>query len=154
MANVAAVLKDEIVRLARKEVRAEVAALKKASALYRSEIVALKRAQLKLEQRAARLEKALGKPAPAAAEDKPSRIRYSAESFKTMRARMGLTAAEAGILLGVSAQTVYSWEGGKSMPRKSQLEQIAGLRGVGKRAARARLLAMQAPSSDENGDGA
>ena len=43
MPNLAGVLKEEIRRLARKEVRAELAATKKASAKCRKEIAALKR---------------------------------------------------------------------------------------------------------------
>ena len=43
MPNIASVLKDEILRLARKEVRRELEGLKKASAQYRSDIAALKR---------------------------------------------------------------------------------------------------------------
>jgi hypothetical protein len=43
MPNIATILKAEILRLARKEVRSEVEGLKKASTLYRSEIAALKR---------------------------------------------------------------------------------------------------------------
>ena len=42
MANIAAVLKEEISRLSRKETRGETASLKKASAQYRAEIAALK----------------------------------------------------------------------------------------------------------------
>ncbi len=43
MPNIASVLKEEISRIARKEVRVETEALKKASGRYRSEIAALKR---------------------------------------------------------------------------------------------------------------
>jgi DNA-binding transcriptional regulator YiaG len=53
--------------------------------------------------------------------------------FKSLRQRLGLSAVETGTLLGVSAQTIYSWEAGKSSPRKQQLVKIAMLRGTGKR---------------------
>ena len=43
MPNIASVLKDEILRLARKEVRSELEGLKKASGQYRSDIASLKR---------------------------------------------------------------------------------------------------------------
>ena len=43
MSNIAAALKAEIIRLARRELRDETAKLKKASAHYRSDIAALKR---------------------------------------------------------------------------------------------------------------
>ena len=43
MPNIASILKDEILRLARKEVRIEIEGLKNASAKYRSDISDLKR---------------------------------------------------------------------------------------------------------------
>ena len=43
MANIATVLKQEITRLVRKELKTETEALKKASSRYRSEIAELKR---------------------------------------------------------------------------------------------------------------
>ncbi len=45
-----------------------------------------------------------------------------------------------GLLLGVSAQTVYNWEGEKSRPRQQQMAAIKAVRGMGKREATARLV--------------
>jgi DNA-binding transcriptional regulator YiaG len=47
-----------------------------------------------------------------------------------------------GMLLGVSAQTVYNWETGKSQPRQQQLASIADVRKLGKRAIQAQLAAL------------
>ena len=67
MPNIASVLKDEILRLARKEVRRELEGLKKASAQYRSDIAALKRQVIALEKQQARIAKKVpGKVAAAA----------------------------------------------------------------------------------------
>jgi len=44
-----------------------------------------------------------------------------------------------GKLLGVSAQSVYHWETGKTKPRVSQLAAIAAVRKLGKRAVAAKL---------------
>lgn len=57
-----------------------------------------------------------------------------------MRKKLGLSAADFGKLAGASAQSIYSWEAGKTVPRKSQQATIAGLRGMGKKEAKARLL--------------
>lgn len=138
MANFASVLKDEITRLARKEVRSETEKLKKASAQYRSEIAALKRRVVSLEQQMAHLGKMASKMTTQAdeAKTKPevgSKARFSANGFKTLRQRLRLTAQIAGDLLGVSAQTIYSWEAGNTSPRQQQMERIVVLRGMGKR---------------------
>lgn len=57
--------------------------------------------------------------------------------------RLGLSAADLGVLLGVSGQTIYNWEGGKSQPRAEQKVAIAGIRALGKRDAVLRLAELQ-----------
>ena len=141
MPNVATLLKAEIVRLARKELRAETEALKKTVAAHRSELAALKRRVATLEKQAAKTEKAAGRATSASAAEEGTTIRYSAKRLAVQRQKLGLTAADMGTLLGVSAQTVYNWEAEKSRPRQAQLAAIAALRGIGKRQAKARLEA-------------
>ncbi|MBL0211987.1 MAG: helix-turn-helix transcriptional regulator [Holophagaceae bacterium] len=140
MPNIASVLKDEIVRLARKEVRKEVEGLKKASALYRSEIAGLKRRVAYLEKQHGRLEEKGAKKVAVEGEGEgTTRFRFSAKRFAAQRQKLGVTAESMGTLIGVSAQTVYNWEAGKSRPRKQQLAAIASLRKLGKRKALAQL---------------
>jgi DNA-binding transcriptional regulator YiaG len=134
MANIASVLKEEIIRLARKEIRNEVTSLKKASMQYRSEIAALKRRVVTLEQQLSRLGKATTQNAEVKADlDTETKVRFVAKGFKTLRQRLGLTGEVMGALLDVSAQTIFSWESGKSSPRRQQLVKIAMLRKMSKR---------------------
>jgi DNA-binding transcriptional regulator YiaG len=134
LANIASILKEEITRLARKEIRSETEGLKNASAQYRSEIAALKRRTATLEQQLSRLSKTINKNTEVkAGPGEVTKVRFTVNGFKSLRQRLGLSAVETGTLLGVSAQTIYSWEAGKSSPRKQQLVKIAMLRGTGKR---------------------
>jgi DNA-binding transcriptional regulator YiaG len=134
MANVASVLKEEIIRLARKELRSETEKLKKASAQYRSEIAALKRRSVELEKQVSRLEKGATKNVEVKANPEvATKARFTAKGFKTLRQRLGLTAEVIARLLGVSAQTIYNWEAGNSSPRAQQMVRIVMLRGMGKR---------------------
>lgn len=134
MANIASVLKEEIIRLARKELRHETGSLKKASAQYRSEIAALKRRTASLEQQLSRLEKTASRNAVVQVNpEETTKARFTAKGFKTLRQRLGLTAEAIGILLGVSAQTIYNWEAGNTSPREQQMVRIVMLRGMGKR---------------------
>jgi len=134
LANIASVLKEEITRLARKELRSETESLKKASAQYRSEIAALKRRTASLEQQLARLEKSSSKNTIAHVNpEETTKARFTAKGFKTLRQRLGLTAEAIGTLLDVSAQTIYSWEAGNTRPREQQMVRIVMLRGMGKR---------------------
>lgn len=140
--NIASVLKDEIVRVARKALRAETDGLKKASSHYRSEIAALKRRIAGLEHELARLGKQSAKvkaaPTTSAAE---GRVRFSAKGLQAMRKRLDLSAGKFGRLLSVSPQTIYNWEAGTTRPRRNQIAAIAALRGIGKREAQARANA-------------
>lgn len=150
MPNLASILKSEILRLARREARAELESLKQASARYRGEIAELKRRVAQLEKLQARA----GKPASKAAAAPEGgeggiRLRYSAKRLASQRRKLGLSAADMGRLIGVSGQTIYHWEAEKSRPRRAQLEAIAALRGIGKREAKARLAPPDAQETQE-----
>jgi DNA-binding transcriptional regulator YiaG len=137
MPNIATVLKAEVTRLARKELRAETEALRKAAATQRAELAALKRRvqdlekALKLVARVAASSKPVGRPVNG--DDEGSQFRFRAAGMAANRKRLGLSAAEFGLLVGATGQSVYAWEAGKSKPRPQNLAAIAALRGAGKR---------------------
>lgn len=141
MANIAAVLKDEIARVARKELRSETDTLKKSSARYRSDIAGLKRRVTELEQQISRMERLLSKgmapTKPAVDSGKP--VRFSASGLRKHRERLGLSAPMLATILSVSAQTIYNWETGTTRPNPQQIANIAVLRGMSKREVQSRL---------------
>lgn len=141
MSNFAAQLKTEISRIAKKEIRAESAPLKKSSSQYRSDIAALKKRIAALESLVKKLSKSTGKARPDAHEDEDKSLRFRSGGFATLRKKLGLSANEMGKLLGVSGQSVYKWEQGKAKPRASQLKAIAAIRHIGKKQAHAMLQA-------------
>lgn len=146
MPNIAAVLKTEIARIARKEVRSQTEEIRKSSAQYRSHIAALRKRIDELERQLKRVGKSAGRRAPAAAaesDDEGTSRRFSATRLAAQRRKLGLSAADFATLLGVSGQSVYKWEHGESRPRARQLEAIAAVRGIGKREAAARLAKLQ-----------
>ena len=146
MPNIAVVLKDEIARIARKEVRAQTEDFKKSSAQYRAQIAALRRRVDDLERQLKRVGKAAARGSAPADQDgeegEGPRRRFSPARLAAQRRKLGLSAAEFAALLGVSGQSVYKWEHGESRPRAKQLEAIAALRGIGKREAQQRLEQM------------
>jgi len=73
------------------------------------------------------------------AEEPIDNVRFSARSVKAQRNRLKLSAEDYGKLVGVSTLTIYSWEQGKSRPRKAQLARLVAVRGIGKREALAKL---------------
>jgi len=146
MPNIGAVLKQEIARLSRREIRGEVEATKKASAQYRRHIAALRRQVAALERQVALLSRrvANGSAATPAAGEARTKFRFVAKGLRAQRARLGLSAGEYAKLVGVSAQSIYNWEHGHASPRPAQVEAIARLRSIGKREARSRLGEAQA----------
>jgi DNA-binding transcriptional regulator YiaG len=140
MPNFAAVLKEEIVRLARKEIRKQTTVLRKASVQYRKDIAAMKRRVSDLQRKVLPLEKQVLKSTPSpAAEPEAEHVRFTAKGLRSQRKRLGLSAENYGKLIGVTGQTIYSWEQETSRPRKSQVVGIASIRHLGKRDAYARL---------------
>ena len=141
MPNLAATLKEEIQRLAKKEIKARTGSTKQAVAKYRREIAGLKRQMQEQQKKIAFLEAQEQKriEQPQAAGESLEGIRFSARSVKAQRERLGLSAANYAKLVGVSPLTVYNWEQGKSRPRKEQLAALAAVRGIGKREALAKL---------------
>ena len=140
MPNIASVLKSEISRVARKEVRAETLGLKKAVGAYRVEIGALKRRAQDLEQELRRLSRASGKATSVVADAEPSPTsRFSAKGLASQRQRLGLSAEDIGLLVGASSQSIYNWEAAKARPQARHLPALAALRTLGKTEAAAVL---------------
>jgi len=143
MPNIGALLKQEIARLSRREIRAQTQTAKKASAQYRRDIAALKREVQVLKREVALLaRRSLGKPPSIPAGANGAKLRFVAKGLRSQRKRLGLSAESFGRLLNVSAQSIYNWEQGHATPRAEQVKAIAALRGIGKREAEARLSQM------------
>lgn len=140
MANLVTVLKQEISRLARREIRQEMEQARKTLAQQRRDIASLKQ-QLKeqartlayLEQR----EKNRLQTPPT--ETLADNARFSPTRLHSHRQRLGLSAADYAKLVGVSAQSIYLWEQGRARPRSQQLAALVTVRGIGKREAQRRL---------------
>jgi DNA-binding transcriptional regulator YiaG len=144
MSTFANQLKSEISRLAKKEVRAETQALKKAAAQCRSEIAALKRRVASLEAQVKKIGKGAARSRAvetASTDEAGPALRFRVVGFASLRKKLGISASEMGQLLGVSAQSVYHWEMGKTKPRAGQLAAIADVRKMGKKAVTAKLEA-------------
>lgn len=140
MPNVAAVLRDEIRRLARKEIREQVGPLKKTNTDLKRTVAALKGEVAALQRNLKFLEKQESRRlASKPRQSDAAGVRFSPKWLKADRKRLGLSAKDYGRLVGVAALTIYNWEGAKSKPRARQLAAWAKVRGIGKREAQRRL---------------
>lgn len=140
MANLAALLKSEISRLARREVnslveplRGQVTKLRKEVSSLRHQLAAMERASKRAEQASPVVE------AVQKADQDDKQRRFSAKRLKAFRDKSGLSAPELALLLGVSAQSIYNWESGAVRPSDDTIVAIARLKEAGKRNLRAAL---------------
>jgi len=149
MPNIAAVLKTEISRIARKEMRSEIQTLKQAVSTQRAQIAALKKRAETAERLLRQLSKGAARSKPAKDPDEAASgtLRFSAKGLKSLRIKLGLSANDIGLLLGATGQSVYNWESGKVRPHAKHLPAIAELRGMGKKEAVKRLEALQAQAA-------
>jgi len=140
MPNVAGVLREEIARVARKEIRQNTETLRKMSAQYRRDVADLKRRVAGLERKVALLEKRTVSDAKSTVtEEDAANVRFSPAWLAKHRKKLDLSAVDYGKLVGVSGQTIYNWENGKARPRPAQVAALAAVRKTGKREAAARL---------------
>ena len=142
MSNLNSIFKTEITRLARKEIKVAIDPVRKANVGYRKDIAELKR-QVASLQRDLKASSQPSKVPHDVAESATGGTRFVSKGLKSLRARLGLSAAEFGLLVGASGQSIYNWETGKAVPRASQQAALAAIRGMGKREAGKRLAEME-----------
>ena len=145
MANLMTILNDRIARVARRELRKQTLAVRRASVQHRRDIIDLKREVAKLTRAIWFLERQEKRrvqsvPSP----ERTDGMRFRADGMRTHRAKLGLSAKDYGRLVGVSGLTIYHWENGKAKPRRLQLAKLATVRGIGKREAAKRLQMLDA----------
>lgn len=145
MPNVGEVLKSEISRLSKKAVRQHISPIQAAASGYRMQMAALKKQVQQLQREVAALHRASAHRTTAPADADGTAHRFSAKGLKSLRSRLGLSAADFGQLLKVGGQTIYNWENEKTSPRPAQVAALAELRKIGRREAAKRL---EAPSGD------
>lgn len=157
MTTFADTLKKEIARVARKELREDIGALRKTSVVQRSEIAALKKqlkavqTQVNRQSKGTRKEEgkaAAARTAPAPKQElgsgqpkgKPGRkVVFTAERLKAQRARLGFTQDQMAKLLEVSSLSIWKWESGGASPRSSRVPQILERLALGKREAESQI---------------
>jgi DNA-binding transcriptional regulator YiaG len=141
MPNLAVVLKTEISRLARKEVRGNIEGLRRSSLQHQKTLADMKRRLAELERKIASLEKAMPRHIPSreATEQVAGAGRFSPRGLRSHRKRLKLSAEDYGKLIGVSGYTLYGWETKKRRPGQQQLAALRSLRHMGRKEALMRL---------------
>ena len=145
MSQLMIVMKDEIRRLARKEIVAVTAGMKKDQAAFRKTVAILRR-QIKAHNytirqllQVATKQAKMATMAPEAAEG--SKTWVTAKGIRAMRKKLKLSQAQFGKLVGVSGYTVLKWEHGSGplKLRSRTRRAFLAIRGLGIREVRLRL---------------
>ena len=113
MPNIQQVLKAEIQRIARKEIKAAIADLKKTNTFLRRVAADHKRRIAQLEKDNRRLLRQATKTeekVTAIPDTEVEKARITAKMVKSIRERLGISQAAFGKLVGVNRLTVYQWE--------------------------------------------
>jgi len=142
MPNIGKAIKDEIVRLARKECKSDTASLRKSTIAARKVIVTLKRQMAALEKQVKELQNRVPVAATVAPEaPEGAKARITAKGLRSLRKSLRMTGEQFSRLLGVSTQAVYAWERkeGPIRLRTTTKAAVLSVRGLGAREARARL---------------
>ena len=141
MTGLARVLNDEIARVARRALRADVQSLRTLSAAHRKHIAALRRELMALKRECALLRRQRSATLASPSTASQAARRFRIDGFSAWRKRMAFSAQEVGMLLGITGQTILNWEHGTSKPSPAMVESIAQVRGRGKRVLQAELEA-------------
>jgi DNA-binding transcriptional regulator YiaG len=138
MGKVEGVIKSEIVRLARREMRQNFVPLNRDVRSMKTTISQLRKAVSGLQRFVAQQEKAMKaqKTVLEAPPEEVKKARFSPRLMKTLRKRLGVTQREMAALAGVTVGAIYQWEKGIFEPRGEKKRVLVALRKLRRREAR------------------
>jgi DNA-binding transcriptional regulator YiaG len=145
MPDIARVLREEVQRLAKRQVKAGLAPLKRDNVRLKKHVANLRRELTALTRTSrellAKVTAVVATKETEVATERAATLRPTSKSLARLRRRLGLTQVEFGKLLGVSGQAVLNWEskGSRVRMRSANLAALAGIQTIGKREARRRL---------------
>ncbi len=148
MAKIEGIIKSEIMRLAKREVRAVFRPLKREVWEMRTKLSNLSRGIASLNVMTKELHLEEVKPIEATPEEvKASRL--TPERIQGLRRKLGISQRELGILIGASIGAVLSWEKGKFRPMGKKKAALVAIRKLKKREVK-KLLAQKAEESEKS----
>jgi DNA-binding transcriptional regulator YiaG len=141
MGKVEGIIKSEIVRLAKREIRKISVPLGQDVWSLKSAVSQLRKTVLALERFAALQKKELEKKKiPLEATQEEVKIsRFSPRLIRSLRGQLGITQNELAVLAGVTVGAIHQWESGMFRPREEKKGLLVALRKLGRREVR-RLL--------------
>jgi DNA-binding transcriptional regulator YiaG len=138
MAKFEVIIKSEIVRLAKREVRKISVPLGRDVRSLKSAVSQLRKAVLGLQRITATQQKVLekGKMPLEASPEEVKMSRFSPRLIRSLRGHLGITQKELAILTGVTVGAAHLWESGQFKPSEKKKAVMVALRKLGRREVR------------------
>ena len=135
MGKVEGIIKSEIVRLARREVRKISVPLSRDVRSLKSVVSQLRKTVSSFERIAARQENemAKGKMPLEVTPEEMKIARFSPRLIRSLRRRLSITQKQLAVLAGVTVGAVHQWESGKFRPKDDKKRLFIGLRKLRRR---------------------
>lgn len=150
MAKIEGVIKSEIMRLAKREVRAVFRPLKREVWQMGTMLSTLSKGIASLNRMAKELHLEEAKPKLEATPEEVKISRLTPERIQGLRKKLGISQRELGVLIGASLGTVAMWEKGKFKPKADKKAALVAVRKLKKREVK-KLLAQKAAAPGEQG---
>ena len=134
MGKLEGIIKSEIIRLAKMELRKVSVPLKRDVWRLKSLVSQIKKSVLLLERFAAHQQKELGKR-KIVLEASPEEVklsRFSPRLLRSLRKTLGISQKELAILAGVTVGAVQKWEAGRFRPKDEKRRVLVALRKLGR----------------------
>jgi DNA-binding transcriptional regulator YiaG len=145
MGKVESTIKAEILRLAKREVRSTFVPLRREVRTMRLRLSGLSKGINSLNRTAKELHLEEAKPKLEATPEEIKASRLTPDRIRRLRAKLGISQRELGILTGATIGAVLSWEKGKFKPKGEKKATLVALRKLRKRDVR-KILTEKAES--------
>jgi DNA-binding transcriptional regulator YiaG len=137
MGKLEGIIKDEIIRLAKREMRMKFVPLRRDVRSLRITASQLRKSVLSLQRFVSQQEKQKGpKPVPEVTPEDMRKARFSPRLIKSLRKHLGVSQREMAKLAGVTVGAVFQWEKGKYEPKDDKKKVLVGLRKLGRQNAK------------------
>ena len=137
MGKLDSIIKDEIIRLAKREMRTTFVPLRRDVRSLKSIASQLRKSVADLQRFVSQQERQAGpKPVAEVTPEDMKKARFSPRLIKNLRKHLGVSQREMAKLAGVTVGAVFQWEKGKFEPKDTKKKVLIGLRKLGRREAR------------------
>jgi DNA-binding transcriptional regulator YiaG len=134
MGKLDAIIRSEIIRLAKREIHNNSVPLKRNIRLLKNTALQMRKVLLPLERFAAHRQKELAKREIRleATQEEVKTSRFSPRLIRSLRKHLGITQKELAVLVGVTVGAAHQWEKGKFNPKAEKKAALVALRKLGR----------------------